>query len=302
MEGNQIQTVPCGNTGVIACMIVPEVLKEGNYERWRVFMEHYLVAQDLWDVVLSIEMPKVEDPRGWVKRNALALHAIKISCGANSFDRIKKMNSAEDAWNALADLHKQPGGDASRGSGTNPVKETCIRILDNNKRAEIVSSLRDRDWDALKNLDRIAEIIFPGGITALHIATTLGHFEIVKELVKIAREDYLEIQDDNGDTALSLAACNGKKEIAECLVQKNDKLLTILNKQGYAPLVVACVNRQKDMASYLYSITQIEFLLPENSNQGTLFLKYCLLNFMPGKDWWLVFLILSSNSSLILTI
>ncbi|GKV53153.1 hypothetical protein SLEP1_g59692, partial [Rubroshorea leprosula] len=146
------------NAGVTACMIVPEVLKEGNYERWRVFMEHYLVAQDLWDVVLSIDMPKVEDPRGWVKRNALALHAIKISCGAQSFDRIKNMNSAEDAWNALADLHKQPDVDASRGSQINTeVKETCIRILDNNRRAEIVSSLRDQDWDALKNLDRITE-------------------------------------------------------------------------------------------------------------------------------------------------
>ncbi|GLT50919.1 hypothetical protein SLA2020_243740 [Shorea laevis] len=78
-------------------------------------MKHYLVAQDLWDVV-SIERPSIEDPRDWVKKNALALHAIKISCGAENFDRIKKMNLAQDAWNALADLHKQPNDEASEGN------------------------------------------------------------------------------------------------------------------------------------------------------------------------------------------
>ncbi|GLT52793.1 hypothetical protein SLA2020_261210 [Shorea laevis] len=156
-------------------------------------------------------------------------------------------------------------------------------IMDNNERTEFVTLLKDiytGDSNALKSLDRITGIIFPGGFTALHIATIAGHLKIVNELVKMVRDDYLEIQDDNGDTALSLAACSGEMKIVECLVQKNDKLLTIRNKEGYIPLVVACFNKKKDMSSYLYSVTPFEFLLPENSNQGTLFLKYCVLNSM----------------------
>ncbi|GKV34298.1 hypothetical protein SLEP1_g42676 [Rubroshorea leprosula] len=284
MEANQIQ--PVLSVRVAASMIVPEVLKEDNYVRWRIFMQHYLVAQDLWDVVLSNEMLHGEDSREWIKRNALALHTIKISCGAKEFDLIKEMNSPKDAWNALADLHKQPNEDASSGSEADTeVKETRTRILDNNERTTIVSSLHDGNWNALKNLDRITEILFPGGFTVLHIATILGHLKIVNELVKITGEDYLEIQDDNGDTALSLAAFNGEVEIAECLIQKHDKLLTIQNKEGYIPLVVACINKQKDMTSYLYSKTGFQFfLLPGNSNHGALFLKYCALNFMLVMD------------------
>ncbi|GKV49111.1 hypothetical protein SLEP1_g55878 [Rubroshorea leprosula] len=274
MKANQVQPIPSSNAGLVPCIIVPELLKEDNYKRWCIFMQHYLVAQDLWDVVLSSEMPE-EDLRDWVRKNALALHAIKISCGTKSFDRIEEMNSAKDAWNVLADLHKQP-------SETN-YAETWERMLVNNERTKFASIFKDicfGNWDALKGLDEITEIILLGGSTVLHVATTYRRLEIVRELVKIAREEYLEIQDNNGDTALSLAACNKDIEIAKCLVQKNVKLLTISNKEGHIPLVVACINRQKEMASYLYSKTESDFLLSESNNHGTLFLKYCALNFM----------------------
>ncbi|GLT52794.1 hypothetical protein SLA2020_261130 [Shorea laevis] len=102
--------------------------------------------------------------------------------------------------------------------------------------AGFVTLLKDihaGDWNALKSLDKITKIIFPGGFTVLHITTIAGHLKIVNELVKIVREAYMEMQDDNGDTALSLAASNGEMKIAECLVQKNDKLLTIRNKDTY---------------------------------------------------------------------
>ncbi|GKV14290.1 hypothetical protein SLEP1_g25187 [Rubroshorea leprosula] len=41
-----------------------------------------------------------------------------MSCGAETFDQIEKMDSARDAWNALADLHKPPNVDGHRGSET----------------------------------------------------------------------------------------------------------------------------------------------------------------------------------------
>ncbi|GLT65496.1 hypothetical protein SLA2020_379260 [Shorea laevis] len=76
-------------------------------------------------------------------------------------------------------------------------------MLGNNERTKFVRLLKDihlGDWNALKHLDHLTEIIFPGGFTVLHIATIAGHdLNIVKELVKIAREDYLGKQDDTGD-------------------------------------------------------------------------------------------------------
>ncbi|GKV02904.1 hypothetical protein SLEP1_g15282 [Rubroshorea leprosula] len=88
--------------------IVPEVLKEDNYERWSILMEHYLVAQDLWDVVQSSEIPGGGKEREWMKNNALALHAIGISCGREAFDQIKNIRSAKDAWDELAAKLKPP--------------------------------------------------------------------------------------------------------------------------------------------------------------------------------------------------
>ncbi|GKV53967.1 hypothetical protein SLEP1_g60478, partial [Rubroshorea leprosula] len=92
------------NMGIVTSpsTIVPEVLKEDNYERWSILMEHYLVAQDLWEVIQSYRMPRGGNKREWMKKNALALHAIGISCGRETFDQIKNIRSAKCAWDALA--------------------------------------------------------------------------------------------------------------------------------------------------------------------------------------------------------
>ncbi|GKV18433.1 hypothetical protein SLEP1_g28819 [Rubroshorea leprosula] len=86
-------------------MIVPEVLRKENYERWSILMRHYLVAQNLWDVVQVNEIPGQGE---WIQKNALALHSIKVSCGTEMFNRIKEMDSAKDAWDALAEMHRTP--------------------------------------------------------------------------------------------------------------------------------------------------------------------------------------------------
>ncbi|GKV14280.1 hypothetical protein SLEP1_g25180 [Rubroshorea leprosula] len=99
-------------------------------------MRHYLVAQGLWDdVILSSQIPLAKSPEDWIKKNASALFAIKISCGAEKFEQIKMMNSAKDAWDALADLHKPPNADKHRGSETDAgsssssIGEAWIKVI-----------------------------------------------------------------------------------------------------------------------------------------------------------------------------
>ncbi|GKV40119.1 hypothetical protein SLEP1_g47787 [Rubroshorea leprosula] len=86
--------------------IVPEILKKDNYERWRILIQHHFEAQDLWNVILNT--PPVNGKREWTKKNASALLAIKISCEAEVFDKIKEIKSAKEAWDTLAKMHKLP--------------------------------------------------------------------------------------------------------------------------------------------------------------------------------------------------
>ncbi|GKV47787.1 hypothetical protein SLEP1_g54649 [Rubroshorea leprosula] len=89
-------------------VIVPEVLKKDNYERWSILMQHYLELQDLWEVIQSYRMPQGRNREEWSKKNALALYAIRISCGTEAFDHIKKTPHAKTAWDTLAFKLKPP--------------------------------------------------------------------------------------------------------------------------------------------------------------------------------------------------
>ncbi|KAB1225366.1 hypothetical protein CJ030_MR1G015694 [Morella rubra] len=78
----------------------------------------------------------------------------------------------------------------------------------------------------------------------------------------------LEIRDNFGDTALAGAAVHGKFRMAECMVSKNMKLLTIGNSDGDLPVTSAISVGQIKMARYLYSLTPPEYLMPERGDNG----------------------------------
>ena len=125
--------------------------------------------------------------------------------------------------------------------------------------------------------------IKPYGGTALHVAVFSGHLRVVEELVKLMSVEELEIQDDQGHTALSIAAPVGIRKMAECLVRKNENLVTFVNEQKKIPLDQACLSNCKDMALYLYSVTPSEFLCQGNGHHGSYFLKCAIGAQMLGK-------------------
>ncbi|KAL6327295.1 hypothetical protein AAG906_018595 [Vitis piasezkii] len=77
---------------VVPTTIVPEVLTESNYENWSTCLKWYLVGQDLWEVCQTKDIPdEARDPEAfsvWEKKNAMALHAIQISCSGRFFLRL----------------------------------------------------------------------------------------------------------------------------------------------------------------------------------------------------------------------
>ncbi|GKV07290.1 hypothetical protein SLEP1_g19085 [Rubroshorea leprosula] len=267
-----------------ASVIVPEVLKRNNYKRWSIFMQDYLMSQDLGDVVELSQLPAEGNMgREWIKKNALALHAIKISCGEEMFDQIKEMNSAKDVWYALADMHKPADQDivehplAKRtgpGNLAGSQYETLIKAISDGELSKVKKFFRE-------NSNAISAEISEHGYTALHLAVYNGQEEIVKYLIEsnLSLEE-LEIKDRFGSTALSIAARYGIGEsIAQKLVRKNQNLLTIPDNEGKIPVHLACNTIQEKMIGYLYRETPLESL---KEDRGFYILQECITKKMFG--------------------
>ncbi|KAH7536842.1 hypothetical protein FEM48_Zijuj03G0029200 [Ziziphus jujuba var. spinosa] len=91
--------------GVVPAGIVHQLLDNENYLDWSVWVKTYLMGEDLWDIVESMdEPPKPEDGdefKYWRSKNASALHVIQISCNADAFSEIINITSAKEAWDTL---------------------------------------------------------------------------------------------------------------------------------------------------------------------------------------------------------
>ena len=137
---------------------------------------------------------------------------------------------------------------------------------------DFYKALQIGDWNAAKEfLDRhplaISAKITVNDQTALHVAAEAGHVHIVEELVKQMSEETLEIKDIFGFTALARAAYNGNYRMAECMLGKNENLIRIVT-ENRIPVVVAFGNGHLKLARYLYLLTPLEILMPENGHMG----------------------------------
>lgn len=95
------------NLGVAG--IVPEELKEENYEFWKMCLKTYLMGQGLWDVISKEDAkPRDKDTyeyKEWEQKNSAAVHAILLACGKHVYSKHKKetIESATYTWDHLAE-------------------------------------------------------------------------------------------------------------------------------------------------------------------------------------------------------
>ncbi|KAJ6371742.1 hypothetical protein OIU77_002124 [Salix suchowensis] len=293
-------------TNISPTSIVVEVLRDDNYDDWSACMKSYMLAHDLWDLIepadhqegdqevdsQPIDHREVDsepidhregDSKAWRKKNAAALHAIQVSCSPHILSTIRSIIPAKDAWDTLANSQQQHSpshevqsvesdlSESSQGSGavSNEMNSTLQALYRYAHRG---------DWDATKDYlnqypDAIKAKIEPYGETALHVAARAGNLKVVEELVNLMSKEDLEIKDDEGNTALSSAATVGITKMAECLVRKNQNLVTFVNELKRSPLDEACLSNNKDMARYLYNVTPVEFLRQDNGIHGSNFLQ-----------------------------
>ncbi|KAL2531523.1 Ankyrin repeat family protein [Abeliophyllum distichum] len=281
--------------------IVPEELTEDNYETWKNCLKNYLVGNGLWGVVSGKdtepgkknkqeleewkkkskqeheewkEKHKQEHEK-WKKKNALALHAIQLSCGPAMYSKFEQAHiSAEYAWNHLVERAW------GRGQGRKPAPildhDEESSVEDNGSREHVeykglYELIEKGNWhDTLDFLQQNplakSKKVSSHGDTALHIATLSGHIRIAEKLVEMMDPKDLEQINEYGATALTLAAICGATKLAKAMVQKNENLVTIANpdhKDGQLPVIVAALYGQKKMVRYLYEVTPKDELSPE---------------------------------------
>nr|GMC50082.1 protein ACCELERATED CELL DEATH 6-like [Ipomoea batatas] len=119
------------------------------------------------------------------------------------------------------------------------------------------------DWDSAKNFfnqdpEAITAKITKVSETALHIAVgTQRATSFVKELLElIPKEALVTLKDQAGQTALHYAAIYGNVKAAELLVTKSPELTNVWSGSGLLPIHLAAGYANKDMISYLLTVTR----------------------------------------------
>uniref|UniRef100_A0A5B7APG1 Uncharacterized protein n=1 Tax=Davidia involucrata TaxID=16924 RepID=A0A5B7APG1_DAVIN len=255
--------------------IVPEVLTEENYARWKIWMKSYLLSEEVWDIVMGTEAKPDEAKKKafktWRKKNAKALHAIQVSCGPKALSSISEKDTAKDAWDSLASLHEP------EETSVNPQQpsEPSSAYPQGQSRDEVTwhsllyKAVVNGDWESTKKLlGRHPEALsarLSMGETILHIAVLHDQVAVVQELVKLMPIKELEAvaPNRNDATALHFAVFGGVVKIAEAMVNKNPNLLCIKDQSGRTPVNIASFSGHKDMLRYLYSVTPEEQLTSE---------------------------------------
>ena len=72
--------------------------------------------------------------------------------------------------------------------------------------------------------------------------------------------------------------------ITECMLGKNENLISIGADEGIIPVVLAFFNGHLELARYLYSLTPLEILKPENGIIGPTVVCEAIYNKALGKN------------------
>ncbi|KAL6225652.1 hypothetical protein ACLB2K_004501 [Fragaria x ananassa] len=121
------------------------------------------------------------------------------------------------------------------------------------------------------------------GQTALHGAVYGGQVQVVKMLVEFMSAEDLELL-GNGKTALISASEMGFVQMAKCMVEKNERLVTIrCATTNMLPIYFAVYAEKWEMVRYLYPLTPIEALTQEdNGRSGAQIMSSCFYSHQLG--------------------
>ncbi|KAJ9560565.1 hypothetical protein OSB04_005725 [Centaurea solstitialis] len=260
--------------------IVPEELKEENYEFWKVCLKSYLRGQGLWDVISKEATPEEKATPEWQQKNAQALHAIQLACGSHAYSKYKKNThvSAKFAWDHLAEMHPTtPSHHTQVTNDQDVIPEVKKHLQYEDLYNAVVDDQMGKVLEFLNNNpNACTTIVSSHDDTALHVAILHGNMKIALKLVEKMPPEGLEMTNEFGATPLSLAAITDKTKLAKAIVRKNSKLVTMKNgktEESSLPVIVASMYGKKHMVRYLYTKTPNHLLDPTEGSDGVLLLN-----------------------------
>ncbi|KAL5568426.1 hypothetical protein UlMin_025001, partial [Ulmus minor] len=246
-----------------------EFLDKDNYNEWSDQMKTYLIAKNMWDVVEADYSPGEDEAfKAWTKRNTTAFHAIRMSCSSDALSVIQLwIGSAKIAWATLATNFAATSTETTQ-SPANMYSEKYDCFF---------NDVGKGNWPTAKEFltvhpEAIRVTSLTCNRTALHVAVSFGHLDIVKELVNLMTPEDLEIKEKGlGHTAFHIAVEKGDISMAKCMVEKNQNLLCITDHSDMIPIasVVNIGRKLIKMARYLYPLTvQQRVLFSHNGKNG----------------------------------
>jgi ankyrin repeat protein len=122
-----------------------------------------------------------------------------------------------------------------------------------------------------------ASIISNYGSTLLHLASLEGRLGVVQCLLCNGFQQYINIPDDGGFTALFGASQGGHFKVVACLIQFGADA-NIANDEGATPLHGTCVKGDVDVAHLLVQVRPVENNLRECIDQSIYASIYLYIN------------------------
>ncbi|XP_050133988.1 uncharacterized protein LOC126610060 [Malus sylvestris] len=159
----------------------------------------------------------------------------------------------------------EEGLNAGHESIANDIHATFVKYVKSNYWDKAIQFLRDHPQVG-------SERISSGGTALRYAVRPLNNCSVrnIEQLVELMAKEDLEIQDTFGSTALNLVITfrQNRVEVAKRMVEKNDKLLSILPADT-TPLVVFAPSLSigERMERYLYSVTPRKTLHVTDASQ-----------------------------------
>ncbi|KAL9663262.1 hypothetical protein QQ045_028101 [Rhodiola kirilowii] len=148
-----------------------------------------------------------------------------------------------------------------------------MQIL-NDINSQLVGTLSGAEFDA-----EVAEIrasmvneVNENGETALYIAADRGHIEIVKELLKYSSKESLLVKNRSGYDALHIAASQGHHAIVQVLLGYDQSLSRTTGPSNTTPLISAATKGHTDVVNELLSNDSTLFEISRSNGKNALHL------------------------------
>lgn len=129
-----------------------------------------------------------------------------------------------------------------------------------------------------RKYDAIPQNITLLGENVLHVAVMAKQTKILENLLGYSTEEDLEVKNDMGYTAFTIAAIHGFKDMVEIMLRKKGDLVILKDGDGLIPIVRASFYSSREMVRYLYTKTPHEVLSPENPDRSGATLLNCLIS------------------------